>query len=245
MKIKLIFFYLCALIMMTTTISCANKEGFETPNETANKPPDSDSKEITGITVPDNRTYPLLWESVRTDGKKWSAHVFNLIQQQTPNLIQGAADMATFCPRYPQLTTIERVNFWGLLVSAMAKYESGFDPTNRMHETTMGTDPVTGRPVYSEGLLQLSYQDSRAYPFCDEFNWSVDKNLQPTNPNKTILDPYKNLTCGMKILAQQIKNRNRITLTSGVYWSVIKVGGKYSKIAQIAALTKKMPGCMN
>ncbi len=241
--------------MMITATSCAKKTDFEAPGSNSassqTEPSPDKGPGPSPSPDPDNRVadgyqaYPLLWESVRTAGKDWSNYVFTLIQQQAPSLIQGADDIATFCPNYAHLTTNERVNLWGLLVSAITKYESGFDPTSRMQETTMGIDPVTGEPVFSEGLLQLSYQDIKAYSFCDEFNWSLDKNLNPTDPRKTILDPYKNLKCGVKILAQQIRDKNRITLSKGVYWSVIKINGKYSKIMQIATLTKKMPGCMN
>jgi hypothetical protein len=253
MKTNNIFFILCALILMTTTTSCANKTAFQNPDSSESsstddsKPDDSksDSKSDSKNGANDDKTYPLLWEATRKEGKKWTEYVFTLIHQQTPNLIQGAQDMDTFCPRYTFLTTDERVNLWGLLISAMVKYESGFEPTSRMQETTMGIDPVTHKPVYSEGLLQLSYQDVRVHPYCDEFNWTLDKYLNPKDPKKTILDPYKNLTCGIKILAHQLKSTNRITLSKGVYWSVIKLGGKYNRLKQIAALTKKMPGCMN
>lgn len=226
MKSRNIAFALCTLSLIFN-FGCANNSG--SSSSTNNKL---------------DQAYPLLWEEAHTEGKDWTQHVYEIINKETPDLVQGAEDITAFCPRYFNLTTDERINFWGMLISGIVKFESNFDPTNRMHETTMGTDPITGKPVYSEGLMQLSYQDIRPYPFC-EFDWDTDKKLQPNDPRKTILDPYKNLSCGVKILAQQIKNRNRITLTSGVYWSVIKVNGKYSKIPQIAALTRQMPGCMN
>lgn len=233
MKLKIT---LAALIAVTlfSTVGCANKSENNTPNPADGNNPSQGYK-----------AYPLLWESAHSQGRDWTAYLFDLIQQQTPDLVQGAEDVTQFCPRYYQLTTNERINFWGLLVSGIVKYESDFDPTSRMRETTMGTDPVTGKQVYSEGLMQLSYQDGRNYAFCDQFDWNADKSLSPSDPNKSILDPYKNLNCGVKILAQQIKHRNRITLSSGVYWNVIRAGGSRNKIAQISALTKKMPGCMN
>lgn len=194
---------------------------------------------------PDPSFHPLLWEPVRREGRSWSDHVLELINQHAPNLLAGAEDIETFCPAYSGLDNSARANFWGLLISAIVKYESNFNPTTRMHETTMGTDPVTGLPVYSEGLMQLSYQDIRAYPFCNEFDWDRDQHLPPNDPQKSILDPYKNLNCGVRILAQQIQKKNRITLSKGVYWAVLKINGKYTKIPQIAALTKMMPGCID
>jgi hypothetical protein len=222
-------------LLLTTSISCANKQESPSPNQEP-----SEYSALPGYTA-----YPLAWESQKNDGKDWTRFLFELIQQQAPELIQGAEDVTLFCPRYFTLTTNERINFWGLLVSGIVKYESGFDPTSRMLEKTMGIDPVTGKQVYSEGLMQLSYQDSRNYEFCDQFDWSTDKHLAPNDPRKTILDPYKNLQCGVKILARQIRNKNRITVSKGVYWAVIRADGKRNKIAQISALTKRMPSCTN
>lgn len=187
--------------------------------------------------------YPLLWEAKVKGSSAWSDYVYKVIREEEANrLMQGSDDMAKFCPRYNTLSNEERVNFWGLLISAITKYESAYSPVSRMRETTMGTDPVTGQPVYSEGLLQLSYQDTQWASYC-EFDWSKDKNLSPTDPRKTILDPYKNLRCGIKIFARQVANKGLISVKSGAYWAVLIPGGKYTKVDEIAALTKKMPGC--
>lgn len=106
----------------------------------------------------------------------------------------------------------------------------------------MGTDAVTGAQVYSEGLLQMSYQDTQWYTFC-EFDWSKDRNLSATDPRKTIFDPKKNLACGLRVLANQIAKKGLIAVTSGTYWAVITPGNKYNKLAEIRALVAKSPGC--
>lgn len=150
--------------------------------------------------------------------------------------------MDTFCPKYQSLDNNQRANVWAALFSGVAKYESAYSPTSRYQETTMGTDPITQQPVWSEGLLQLSYQDIQGFPFCD-FDWSKDKSLNPTDPNKTILDPYKNLYCGVGIMAKQITRKGLITVSSGAYWSTLKSGGRYQQIAGISAIVKKIPFC--
>jgi hypothetical protein len=255
MNTKYVILLIGALIAMNLTTSCAKNSGFGTSQSSTNPPSNSDEDHSGGDTgdapigVPDPgggssyKPYGLLWESSRKEGKDWSNYLYKMIPQETPGLIQGADDMDTFCPQYQTLTTNERVNLWALLISAMTKYESGYNPLSRYQETTMGKDSVTGLPVYSEGLLQLSYQDINHYKFC-EFDWSKDKNLSATDPRKTILDPYKNLNCGVRILAQQVSKKNRITVGDGAYWAVIKSNSTHHKIPQIAELTKKMPGCM-
>lgn len=185
---------------------------------------------------------PLAWESASKPFRKdWSDYLFGIVRNELPKL-DKVQDATTFCRPYFQLTEMQKINFWGQLISAMSYYESGWSPVSRMQETTMGTDPVTKLPVYSEGLLQLSYQDIQWAPFC-RFEWSKDKNLSPSDPKKTILDPFINLECGTKILANQILKYNKIVLSSGVYWAVIKANGKYEKIDEIALLVRKLTFC--
>jgi hypothetical protein len=183
------------------------------------------------------------WENSRPEARDWSLFVAKFVRESTPNLLEGSSDITELCPNYAKLDARNRAAFWAHFISSVAYYESGWKPTTRFHELTMGTDHVTGQPVYSEGLLQLSYQDVRPYPFCNEFDWSTDRRLSPTDPRKTIFHPLKNLRCGLLIMNRQVERRNRILLESGVYWAVLKVGGRYSKITQIQATTRKLPIC--
>lgn len=186
---------------------------------------------------------PLAWESTKyPERTQWSQHLQKIILEDWNSLLPGADDITNFCPRYNSLDNNERANVWAQLFVAIAKFESAYSPTSRMQETTMGTDPVTGRPVYSEGLLQLSYQDIQWAPWC-KFDWSKDKNLSATDPRKTILDPYLNLDCGVGIMAKQIKNKGAIVVSSGVYWAVIKAGGRYQHISEIQGIVKSLSLC--
>ncbi|MEK2646254.1 murein L,D-transpeptidase catalytic domain family protein [Bdellovibrio sp. BCCA] len=197
-------------------------------------------------TTPDTGAYkmtPLSWEtSSKPERKAWSQYLMKLVSEDWSSLLKGADDMRDFCPRYNSLSNNERANVWAQLFVAMTKYESGYSPTSRMQETTMGTDPVTGRPVYSEGLLQLSYQDITGWNFC-KFDWSKDRNLSSTDPRKTILDPYINLHCGVGIMAKQIARTGKIKLASGAYWAVIKTNSRYSQISAITSMVKSLPMC--
>lgn len=185
---------------------------------------------------------PLAWENQRyPERTKWSHHVFLVIESQI-NKFNEANDATRFCPNYNKLNSIQKINFWGQLVAGITYFESGWNPLARYHESTMGIDPVTKKPVYSEGLLQLSYQDTQWAKFC-EFSWDIDRYLSPTDPKKTIFDPYKNLSCGITILANQIQRKKAIVLSSGVYWSVIKENGRYQKISKIADIVKKHSYC--
>jgi hypothetical protein len=185
--------------------------------------------------------YAPLWEAKRaTDGRSWTLFAFDVVQNYGNNLLAGSDDMGNFCPNYSNLTSNQKLNFWVYLVSGVVKYESGFNPLSRYQESTMGTDPITGQPVWSEGLMQLSYQDTQGYPFC-EFNWSVDRNLSATDPKKTILDPYINLKCGIRILNKIVGNKHLIAFNSGHYWSTLKP--QNSSEQNIQKLVNQIPFC--
>lgn len=186
---------------------------------------------------------PLVWESsAHPQREQWSDYLMTLLLTDWKSLLAGANDMKTFCPNYYNLNNNQRANVWSQLFVSMMKYESAYNPTSRMQETTMGTDPITGRPVYSEGLLQLSYQDIEGARFC-KLDWSKDKNLSPTDPRKTILDPYINMHCGVGIMAGQIARKGSIAIGSGAYWAVIKTNSKYNQLSSITSLVKNFPLC--
>lgn len=186
---------------------------------------------------------PLAWEtSSKPERKAWSQYLMKLVLEDWNTLLKGSDDIAQFCPRYYTLSSNDRANVWAQLFVGMAKYESAYSPTSRMQETTMGTDPITKKPVYSEGLLQLSYQDITGWNFC-KFDWNKDKNLSPTDPKKTILDPYINLHCGVGIMAKQVARTGKIKIGSGAYWAVLKTNSQYQQINGITSMVKSLSLC--
>lgn len=192
--------------------------------------------------IPAFKYEPLAWEnSSKPERAKWSAYAHQIIEEEY-DLLNQVEDATTFCPKFNSLNKGQRINFWGQLVVGMSYYESGWSPVSRMWEKSMGIDEVTGKKVYSEGLLQLSYQDIKWATYC-EFDWNKDKYLPEASPQKTILDPYKNLRCGIKILANQIRRKKEILLTSGVYWAVLIEDSSRGKAAGIKKYVQKLSFC--
>lgn len=186
---------------------------------------------------------PLTWESSsQPQRKQWSQYLMKLVLEDWSSLLKGSQDITQFCPKYYTLNNNERANVWAQLFAGMTKFESGYNPTSRMRETTMGTDPITRKPVYSEGLLQLSYQDIQGWSFC-KFDWSKDKSLSATDPKKTILNPFTNLHCGVGIMAKQVARTGKIKLGSGAYWAVLKTNSKYQQIQNITSMVRSLPLC--
>jgi hypothetical protein len=188
-------------------------------------------------------TFPLAWEIGKNpERRNWTRYAYKVIDQNFASLDQ-VQDSATFCKHYNILDKKYKMIFWGMLVSEIAFHESSWNPTARSLEDKMGIDGVTKMQVYSEGLMQLSYQDTQWSPYC-KFDWSQDQKLTAKDPQRTILDPYLNLACGIKVLADQIHQYKQIAMQKNVYWSVLHQDGKYSKIPDMAAgIQRRLPFC--
>lgn len=230
------------ILAMVLSSGCSSGSSSSAENSSQGSD-DTSGPTITPGPVSPFKPVALLWEvASRPERTEWSAYLQNIILNRWSTLLQGADDMDIFCPNYHKLSNEERANTWAALFVGVAKYESNYDHTMRFHESTMGTDSVTKLPVYSEGLLQLSYQDIRGYSFCD-FDWDVDSKLDKNDPKKTIFDPYRNLDCGVGIMSRQLARSGLITVITNAYWSTLRSGGKYTKIPQIAAIVKALPFC--
>jgi hypothetical protein len=232
-----------AAMILSSACSQSGSSALPSQAPSDNNDQGTDDPVVTPGPVTPYKPVALLWEtSAKPERTKWSAYLQNIILNRWNTLLQGADDMDIFCPNFDNLSNEERANAWAALFVGVAKFESAFDNTMRFHESTMGTDSVTKQPVYSEGLLQLSYQDIKGYSFCD-FDWNVDSKLSKTDPKKTIFDPYKNLECGVGIMSRQLARSGQITVSSNAYWSTLRSGGTYNKISKIAAIVKAMPFC--
>jgi len=106
--------------------------------------------------------------------------------------------------------------YWAAFFKALAKAESCLKPNDRYVEKGLGKDAVTGTQNTSEGLFQMSYQDSK-YHGC-KFDWSVDKKLATTSLDKTIFNLNNQIDCAAIVLNKQLKTK---PLYSRYYWAVL------------------------
>jgi hypothetical protein len=119
----------------------------------------------------------------------------------------------------------DRRAFWAYFFQALSGAEAGLKPTSNVQHTdpqVAVTDAVSHRMVRSEGLLQLTYEDSRRYG-C-EFDWNADKHLPEHDPTKTILQPENNLLCGVNILENQLVVQKKPLISTSSYWSTLRPG---------------------
>lgn len=182
----------------------------------------------------------LSWEYHFPDRINWSNFIFKTIENLLDTHFLFCEDIINFRPDYNSLTRQQKINIWAELVSAICKFESGWKTTSWMPETNFSNkDSVTKLPVKSEGLMQLSYQDKDSYKNLPcKFDWQKDKQLDVNDSNKTIFDPYINLEFGINILAYQIKTYKHIAMSKNVYWAILKIDGKYTRITEIIKMVK-------
>ncbi len=185
---------------------------------------------------------PLAWESPkRPEAKMWSEYSFRVVNQYL-DVLDQARDIELFCPKYRALDRARKVETWADVMAGISYWETGWDPRNRTPEGDQGVDDVTKRPVYSEGLLQLSYQDQESNPYC-VFDWNKDQLLPETDLHRTILNPYNNLYCGIRIMADLVKANGRIVVARGGYWSTVQAGNIHDRARQIERRVGSLPFC--
>lgn len=138
---------------------------------------------------------------------------------------QVPRDVRRFCPRFYQMSDVDKRAFWAYFFQALAGAEAGLNPRTNVRHTDPAVakiDSVTNQLTHSEGLLQLTYQDQQRYG-CN-FNWETDRHLPPHDPQRTILNPENNLRCGVNILANQIIEQRKPIFARTSYWSTLQPG---------------------
>jgi len=161
-----------------------------------------------------DRTWDPTWDKIVEE-----AIPASMLSSQVPHGVRK------FCPRFYTMSETDKRVFWAYFFQALAGAEAGLNPTSRVRHTepeVAVTDKVTHRAVRSEGLLQLTYEDSDRYG-CS-FDWAHDKALPAKDPAKTILQPKNNLECGVKILENQIITQRHELISRKSYWSPLQPG---------------------
>ena len=162
------------------------------------------------------------------DDATWLPQWDAMIERSLPATLLSAGmqhNVQPFCPRFSRMSEPDRRAFWAYFFQALSGAEAGLNRTASVQHTEPEVaveDNVSHRMVRSEGLLQLTYEDSARYG-CD-FDWEHDKRLPEHDPDKTILQPKNNLLCGVNILKSQLVAKKKPLLSKSSYWSVLRPG---------------------
>jgi hypothetical protein len=151
-----------------------------------------------------------------------------LIEKSVPSELlsaQAAHAVRSYCPRFAQLSETDKRAFWAYTFQALAGAEAGLDATSNVHHTDAAVnkvDPETHHLSRQAGLLQLKYEDAQRYN-CP-FDYSADRTLPEHDPNRTILQPQRNLACGLNIMQDQIITQGKPLVSRTSYWATLQPG---------------------
>lgn len=177
-------------------------------------------------TVEPVKSYSLAWDT-KPERKEWTKVLMNEVESKWANLSK-ATDMKTVCAKYDSLSTPQKKKAFGEFWVAVSTYESSWNPKSA--SVDVGTQ--SNKDTWSVGLYQMSVVDQKNYGFKFGYDYAA---LQTAGPN---------IKLAMAILEKQIIKQSKVFVTSGVYWAVIKPGGKYEKIASIKRdVLKQVPAC--
>lgn len=180
----------------------------------------------------------------------WNAEFEKELKQAVPEVLLNLKPIVLkdYCPNWDNLNLDARRQAFVDIAYGVARFESAYNPLTLFWEKGQGKDSVTGEIVLSEGLMQLSYADSK-WAKCG-FDYKKDKEMHlkdlamrgtrqswvSEHASKTILEPKRNVVCAFNIMAFRAKrNVDRdFKLNMGAYWSTIR-----DKTPQILAQMKK------
>ncbi len=132
--------------------------------------------------------------SDRPQGRDWSQMTRTALDVDGASLIAGTpSDISAFCPGYAALDPQGKREFWVVLVSEIASFESGLNP-----DVVKTPQTAPGQAQARRGLMQISSDAAQRYACA---NVGVAQ----------LTDPQTNLGCGVKILAAT-SGRDQIVL---------------------------------
>jgi hypothetical protein len=188
-----------AAVLSLTAVGCGKNSDGELTNSVINASAaateDATSMEALSILS----SGPAAWSGLPS-GKTWTAVTMREVAANLSSF-ERAADKEAYCPGYSHASLMQRETCWVRLVSAVAQYESSFNPRNKFRETS---------GAYSVGLLQLSTGECAG-----------------AESIAALQDPIRNLECGTRKLANLIARDGFVTSPDNAhggaaYWSTLR-----------------------
>lgn len=176
------------LLILAALVGCTNQAPVTAPS---NEPPKTEPPK------------PLKADWAKPE---YTAFVVKALDDLGSNLMTGPVnDAKNWCGDFGKA---DRKQFWVMVFSSLARYESDFKPEVKYTESFKDQK---GNFIISRGLLQLSLESSKGYDcgFKDE---------------QELHDPEKNIRCGVRILNKWV---SRDFVVSGGSEGAWKGGARY------------------
>jgi Transglycosylase SLT domain len=162
---------------------------------------------------------PMQWDH-HPEGEEWTESTLVALSTKDPLLsARVPADIETWCPGYAEAPVEERRAFWAGLLSAVAKYESTWNPV---------ASGGGGRWI---GLMQISPRSAANYG-CEATSAGALK------------DGEANLACAVEIMSEQVAKDGLVAGNGnrgiGRDWAPLRSSEKRSAMA---AWTRAQPYC--
>ena len=152
--------------------------------------------------------YAVMWD-FHPEGDAWTeASLAALAAHGAPLAAETPDDIAMWCPAYPEATVAERKAFWTGLASALAEYESTWNPR------------AIGGGGRWFGLLQISPATARGYGCA-------------ATTGQALLDGPANLSCAIRIWTETVIRDGVVADGGGVAadWGPMMRAGPRADIA--------------
>lgn len=169
----------------------------------------------------------LPWDSMV--GVDASDYLVSRLYEIYDSHIVKIKDGAKIHPQWASLTKDQQISVLAAFWVQVAKHESGWNPKSA--SVDVGTKGK--RDTWSIGLFQISVVDQSWAKPRDKAKYTYEE----------LLTPIPNIDLTIAIFKRQIDKEGLVFLKNSSkyrYWAVILEGGKYSKIAAITNVTKKI-----
>lgn len=153
----------------------------------------------------------MAWDHTGDQADEWTKATISALQTEGVELLSHVpADIGTWCPGYVQAEPQERAAFWAGLLSALARFESTWNPR------------AVGGGGQWFGLVQIAPATARAYG-CE-----ADSGMELT-------DGEANLACAVEIASETVPRDGVVAAGGGGFaadWGPFASSSKRAEMAQ-------------
>jgi hypothetical protein len=153
----------------------------------------------------------MAWDAHAAEGERWTEATLGALEAEGAVLLSSVPhDIGTWCPGYVEAEPRERAAFWSGLLSALARFESTWNPQ------------AVGGGGQWFGLVQIAPATARAYG-CD------------ATTGQALTDGAENLECAVRIAAQTVTRDGVVAAGGGGFaadWGPFASAAKRAEMAR-------------